>query len=117
MMMTIMVGVSMKFKPKDFESLQNFGFDDMAEIANAVLEAWLAEAPIVYGLCKTGSIQMFTESAPSNATHKARLVCIEEIEKQPHVHRPYSQTLMFGPNNVIKCECGAEIEQVWEAKK
>jgi hypothetical protein len=82
----------MKFKPEDFNKLDNMPFGESlgvkkAEIAcilaNKKLKEWLKDAPVVYCARGYGHVDSWKEDdgiLDADASHKARLVCIEEIE-------------------------------------
>jgi len=77
--------MNLRFTPKDFETIvfeECSICDHAAEIANARLEQWLEDAEIVYGGKDTvlGKDYWHRDGSAPN-THRARLVCIEEIEK------------------------------------
>lgn len=79
------------FKPEDFMPPQNgIPLEQIpyyiADIANAKLQEWLDKAPEVYQrnskpfVKKSFETGVWTEHTRASDTHKARLVCIEEIE-------------------------------------
>lgn len=75
----------MKFTAEDFvlenESL-NPGLSVghiLAEKANAKLQEWLNAAPTVYGQSHSKLIWI-SDKLETQGTHKAKLVCIEEIK-------------------------------------
>jgi hypothetical protein len=81
-----------KFKPEDFEgpygdnphSLYFFttaACDRAAAIANARLAEMLAEAPVVYSGPGLRNEQFWDTVQCDGYTHRARLVCIEDLKK------------------------------------
>lgn len=82
----------MKFKPEDFCDLyveSDPGFcrqiseDDVHEIverANAKLQEWLDAAPTLYGNNEPYFGSQWNFEKKTEHSHKAKLVCIEEIK-------------------------------------
>lgn len=82
----------MKFTAKDFKgvTLGHHGATPTIEqvaanIANAKLQAWLAEAPVVWG-ARTDDVYYTREEMSDEITHTAKLVCIEEIKTEGPRH-------------------------------
>lgn len=77
----------MKFEPKDFvmlnsewESFSRTTF--IADIANAKLEEWLSAAHDVFGNDGSNKVgYIWTSTRNHSDTHKAKLVCIEQLDK------------------------------------
>lgn len=127
----------MKFKPEDFctkRGIQKYvgdtvygkvvNVDEAAEIANAKLAEWLESAPVIYGWGAPGylSTTFWNTGSPIDRTHKGRLVCIEELPKQPCKHEPQLTEWRAFPGSsglVVEpiCKhCGVELTAVWTAK-
>ena len=66
----------MKFKPEDFSNCQCADYM-VAERANQVLEEWLKDAPVVFSHDKSN---WGAKSVWDGDTHKAKLICIEELK-------------------------------------
>jgi hypothetical protein len=78
----------LKFEPSDFKSVddEGLGFDQVAaDIANAKLDAWLSEATVVYARKNDNGYGGNWRLEPDTEfdTHRALLVNIEEIAKEP----------------------------------
>lgn len=76
----------MKFKPENFSSFNEIFIGDdaltalqlrAANLANAKLEEMLKDAQVVY---QTGTSNEWWPHFTKGDTHKAKLVCIEEIK-------------------------------------
>ena len=87
------------FKPDDFEdesiNAENF-MKVAASIANNILQRELDKAPVVYGCDNSWGI------------HRARLMFIEEIKKEPCVHHPRGNT--WEGFNPLECNEKSERE-------
>jgi hypothetical protein len=77
----------MKFKPEDFYCLNGASErEEASERANEMLREWLVEAPVVYGIGQPGEPYVSDEdywwtTRSGEDTHTARLIGIEEIQK------------------------------------
>ena len=82
----------LEFQPEDFKASEEYTLEghDCARIANAKLREWLDAAPVVYlnrrNTAPKVHAKYWTEYAndltlDGPVTHKARLVCIEPINK------------------------------------
>lgn len=72
------------FTAEDFEKMDVWHSDTLARYCNAKLER---DAKVVYGTpfqanCSTG----FHEIQSKYDTHRALLICVEEIERKPCIH-------------------------------
>ena len=80
----------MKFKPEDFEKhwLANRNYvwtsEGAAKVANDVLEKWLKDAKVVYGWIDSDT----WSGRHTDNTHRALLIQIEEIKREPCKHEP-----------------------------
>lgn len=124
----------MIFKPEDFYSrtwIQEYigspvsgkvvSCLDAADIANKLFQEWLEKQPVVYSFY-TGAIDnVWTEEQSTLDSHKARLVCIEPIQKKCEKHEPIElakisdAALGLGWKCVCK-HCGVELVAEWRAK-
>lgn len=116
------------FKPDDFTycgQLDNPN-NEAAFIANKKLEAWLAEAPMVYSFGELGHASWdYYKDVPNDfglwTTHKARLVCMEKLPRPECKHE--AQILQYKkgqPSVPIKAtcaRCGVELVPEWKEKK
>jgi hypothetical protein len=77
--------MSLKFTPEQFDKYQ-FTKVSIASRAQALFDAWLEAQPAVFGYQSMSSDPIIgwypREGEPCGDTHRARLVCIEEIEKK-----------------------------------
>lgn len=104
----------MKNKDLKFDS-GDFPFRDAALNANAAyyankkLQEYLESCPVVYGNME----YVFDTNGKEHwCTHKARLICIEEIPKEPCKHKPR----WVGNMKTNEClKCGIEIIAEWKA--
>lgn len=98
----------MKFKSEDFQhvygNIMRDGYlskgagdmwepnsrpEDIANIANDILEKWLSEAKVVYGLVTPNVwCEDKDDFKSSMLTHRALLINIEEIKREPCKHEP-----------------------------
>lgn len=116
----------MKFKPEDFytsENIQKTTAGLAARVANRKLEEWLSQAPVVYGGPTLANIYSIQQSKIN--TFKAKLVCIEELPKEPCKHEPVKRISPFMYRNETSgpctyepnCrKCGIELVAEWKAK-
>lgn len=108
------------FKHNDFVGLFPHDAEAAAYRANEKINALIEEAPVVYGMT-TEDDHVYSKHLTSNYTHKARLIFIEEIVKEPCKHRP-EQRIKTSENgsiihSIYKCGlCGIEIEPHWKEK-
>jgi predicted outer membrane protein len=82
---------------------------EMAEKAQAAFDKWLSEQQVVYG----DKLQdVFTTYKEERDTHKARLVCIEELAPKVCKHEKVT-----GANTVgyICRDCNKTLKPNWEA--
>lgn len=108
----------MKFKPEDFEfnAFYNERYQ-AADIANRLLQSWLDAAPVVYKDCVDGGVNgWFGPSfCAEDATHRARLVCIEELKPKVCNHEPIAMHMVLLSEG-IKCQhCGKKLTATWKA--
>lgn len=107
------------FKPEDFNYPDKSIYGcrlTMAEIANAKLNTYLESLPVVYiHIDEHGFYEC--EGGLENATHTARLIAIEETEKEPCVHQSdfksyseYESTI-----NAFCKHCGVKLKATWSA--
>ena len=77
--------MSLKFYAADFDvaDLVWCKPQEIANLANAVFDAWLKEQPVVYSCPGHGLNHWHKQIDTHQDTHTARLVCIEPIEKKP----------------------------------
>lgn len=109
---------NLEFKPEMF-MLINGGSTDAARSAkeaNDIFNKWLKDAVVVYS-CKLHpkmACNMWSNDNHPQAhnTHKALLINIEPIVKQPCNHRPSS-----GVTSEVYCfDCGVELTAEWKEK-
>lgn len=98
----------------------------LAMLANRRFEAWLKEQPVVYGHdlngeCETWNFAHYRDNYPATSdTHTARLVCIEEIKREPCKHEPRTEIYNEGFNDfrvfMDDCKhCGVKLVAEWKA--
>jgi hypothetical protein len=103
-----------KFEPSDFISLNSRGLwgiidtSVIAGVANAKLDAWLSEARVMYG---DTVINSWSGVRETRDTHRALLIDIEELPKEPCKHEP------IGGDSLVsnRMRCGVELKATWEA--
>lgn len=111
----------MKFKPEDFGG--QYGAVQCAAIANAKLQEWLANTTDIYGTKEEFLTGIFNRNCP--ATHKGKLVCIEELVKNPCKHTVAMHRLGQGSwelcteqdGKIVCGKCGVELDLEWKEKK
>lgn len=110
------------FKASDFEDFSNgsypFGMnqkekEDIAYFANLRLQKEIKTCPVVYGW-EASTYWRPHRHECDKATHKARLVFIEELPKDPCPHVPAEQSLLAEPRCIL---CGVALELEWKEKK
>jgi ribosomal protein S17E len=108
------------FKLEDFERIAVENSASLrwhiAEIANEKLKS---EAKVVYGLESVTLSDMYFSSSRDDAdTHKALLICIEEIKKECVDHVPGYVTKQIDAKKhsvVTTCNrCGAKLKASWQ---
>lgn len=91
-----------------------------SEIANEILREYLESCPVVWGTVGSVSSSWHSEKPGTyiqeNYTHKARLICIEEIAKEPCKHTIIEYTLKTGhPVTSAKCaHCKKTLVAEWK---
>lgn len=118
----------LKFTPIDFAGSTGNNFhvswDDAAAIANARLAEMLVSAKVVYGWFNGDGACRFSElkvigSDKGEATHRALLINIEEIKREPCEHEPMRSCggpKAFYSENECK-HCGVKLKAKWEESK
>jgi hypothetical protein len=118
----------LKFTPEDFKYLANgmlrgLPAKQVADNAQKKFDAWLEAQPVEYFRDQSrrtyGDYQVSETLDPEFHTHRARLVCIEEIEKKPCEHEPGTEagcTEVKGDGNTYrKCRhCSKILKIRWE---
>lgn len=110
------------FKPEDFEPSEGGYslYELAANIANEKLNELIKCSPTIYN--RPGEYLCRQE----NATHRAKMMFIEEIKKEPCNHEPilYSVNAIFRPEGRLpsdehyRCKhCGVELVAEWSEKK
>lgn len=125
------------FKPEDFKNIYkqvmkqgymshsagdmwepSYRPEDIAVEVNAKLNALISDAPVVYKFASAWLSMNGTE-----ATHGARLICIEKLVKEPCKHEAdFSKGLapasyLYPVKLMSKCKhCGVELVAKWEEK-
>lgn len=96
-----------------------------ANIANAKLNALIYAAPVVYGKYNEAYLN-FGQPQTTSLTHKAHLMFIEELVKEPCKHEPYhsnANVILASnppqiPKPIYKCrKCGVELKAIWSEVK
>lgn len=85
-----------------------------AEIANEKLQKLIEESPTVYGsmIMKDSVVGVpFGEVSSQEDTHKAKLMFIEEIPKEPCKHEPNLLNQKIG--GWFCKHCGVELKATW----
>jgi hypothetical protein len=105
----------LKFTRQDFE-LAGYTEDgeNLSDLCNAKLDEWLEAQTVVYICDQELKTLHFVE--PVDATHKARLVCIEELRAKECQHEIKSSTVTLVSNGdtKFKCyKCGCELKATW----
>jgi hypothetical protein len=120
------------FKPSDFTDpiapLDHWK-QKIADQANAKIQKLRDEAPIAYKYHDKIISYWNTQEVlgrPDNPTHKARLMFIEEIKKEPCKHEPvlFSINAVYRPDgrlpedeNYICKNCGVSLQMTWSERK
>ena len=104
-----------------------------SEIANEILREYLESCPVVWGTVGSVSSSWHSEKPGTyiqeNYTHKARLICIEEIVKECKRHEPANIRTQWNPlrgeydlaypihqYGGLKCiHCGVQLIPEWKA--
>lgn len=118
------------FKPGDFMHRihDERTCEKIAHIANEKLNTLIEAAPVVYGFVGDSSFWSSDKSTfiKENITHKARLICIEELEKDLCKHEPYhsnANVILASnppqiPKPIYKCsKCHIELQATWSEVK
>lgn len=82
--MKILIGDWQGFTAEDFQNVlipSDLANENASRIANHILAEKLSKAPIVYAGEEVGGIWIWRR-VDDQATHAARVVCIEKIEKK-----------------------------------
>lgn len=102
-----------KFEPSDFWNI-DLSPRFIADRANSLLDQWRKEATVVNGKIKetnSGWDCAWTVGKSSADTHRALLIDIEPLHKEPCKHEP-----TFHDNDVDACKhCGVKLKATWEA--
>lgn len=104
-----------KFEPSDFDDqLLMYGSTLIAcEKANRKLDEWRKHATVVYNAEGVDDGEAWEKKKYIDATHRALLIDIEPLHKEPCKHEPY--TITNSPD--IKCRhCGVKLKARWEAE-
>lgn len=119
--------MKLKFEPSDFTDQDIPCFSTprkAADMANAKLDAWLAQAAVVYNH-HTNNAWLASASGSTDEnvmkfshTHRALLINIEPIEKKECEHEKVAivtESVMFkGTKPVYKCiNCQEYVKPVW----
>ena len=106
------------FTADDFEAMAAWRPETLAQHCNAKLAR---EAKVVYGLksTKLGDEFYFSEHKDDADTHRALLICVEEIERKPCEHEVGFSTanpkLLLSDQQVFMCcKCSKKIKLKWE---
>ena len=99
-----------KFEPSDFNYEAHLSNLYAAETANAKLEEWKREATVAYANLN------FPPDIPRNAdTHRALLIDIEELSKEPCKHEPLEKPTIERMQGIVRCKhCGVKLKATWE---
>jgi hypothetical protein len=116
----------MKFTPEQFTEREPGNFLDyrdahmVSEKAQALHDAWLDAQPVVYGYedpTEHDITDWNTGESSDSQTHRARLVCIEEIEKKPCKHEPDIKEPNVASHvpSILRCKlCHVALKTKWE---
>lgn len=111
----------LKFTPEMF--IESFATYDAQERAannsQEIFDAWLEAQPVVSGKPDKTDGKVYSWWIPETYgdkgvlnTHRAHLVCIEEIEKKECEHRPSHMNMIGEYSNCV--ECGVKLKAKWE---
>lgn len=123
------------FKPEDFDKHKDGLVDtvDAARLANEILNKLIESSSVVYcnkNVAEIGNV--WTDHTQKMDTHRAHLVFIEEIKREPCSHEPENLKFITNRNGMIsildvqktlynpikKCKhCGVELRSTWSEKK
>lgn len=110
----------LKFEANDFagptETIDHISWDDAAIVANHKFDQWLSEQQVVYGSLVLPPHEKPIWGAPIGCdTHKARLVCIEELKpKECPLHLPaYTNEGQWDPDRLECGNCGKRLKASW----
>lgn len=89
-----------------------------AKQAQQIFTEWLQSQIVVYGY--DNSMNGWYEGKDRAVTHTARLICIEELKKEPCRHDPRWTNQIpgwhHGPGSEVACYiCGVKLKARWEA--
>lgn len=112
----------LEFKPEDFNALYGdcpLTKMSIVKIANARLAEMLKDAPVVYfddeaSMNEKGTIDCATRKPRNKDTHRALLVNIEELPKEPCKHEP-KRDWPHSPQYFCR-HCGVKLVIRWEAE-
>lgn len=118
------------FTPEDFPNCLSREMTEIANLANAKLNALIEAAPVVYiNRISDGTMNHFTcvakyaNDRPEYYREKARLMFIEEIVKKPCRHEPSDSVKWIEDDSKFsnfstKCKhCGVELKATWSEVK
>lgn len=129
----------LQFTARDFagstELIDHISWKDAAEVANARLAEMLSEAKVVYGTSSTRGLlpDVWSKSAVAYGvpdTHRALLINIEELKREPCEHEPRMYYKRDANDNFVKSgsamvrsyeheclKCGVKLKAKWEESK
>jgi hypothetical protein len=111
-----------KFSPSDFDlDADGYFHDEAARQANLKLDEWRKQATVVIGNPEIGT---WSDVGDSADTHRALLIDITELPKEPCKHEPNIIQVPAGMGMVpfytdtATCKhCGVKLKASWEAAK
>lgn len=109
------------FKLEDFYAGDGFALEpsDCAAMANAKIQSLIDAAPTVYGKRNQWDITDGTQDSLTGCTHKAKLMFVEELKREPCKHQPIGDDWTMKNGLWLgTCEyCGVKLEARWEEVK
>lgn len=109
----------MIFKVTDFDfNILKLTQESVADQANKILNKLIESSPVAYGSTKR-PLDGWNEKEYESSTHRARLMFIEEIKREPCIHEPVIHDSSNFKCVEYKChKCGVELQATWsEVKK
>lgn len=88
----------------------------VSEYANKIFTEWLQSQVVVYGwLDSENESGIWTTSESQGDTHTARLVCVEELKREPCRHEPSDTSFTISPLSLSGfCnKCGVKLKAQW----
>lgn len=120
----------LQFEPEDFHGIQIWSkatqhdCSAASRIAQKIYDEYVQSLPVVYGHCTTEGDSFsrhYVVDASVGATHQARLLNVEPIEKKECEHGPFwvgSLGFRFNGESseiVASChKCGVKLKAKWE---